>query len=49
MEVLENALAKLSRDSTLSQSVSDVDNILSQLVAAREAISAGKKKGNFVV
>lgn len=42
MDVLEGELAKLQREASLSQGVDDVDKILEQLLAAREAIAAGK-------
>jgi hypothetical protein len=42
MDSLQDDLAKLRRDATLSQSIADVDKIIQQLEKARETIEAGE-------
>lgn len=41
MDALQIELARMAKGATLGQSIEDVDKILEQLVAAREAIANG--------
>jgi prefoldin subunit 5 len=43
MEILQDELAKLRRESSLSQSIDDIDKIIEQLERARESVLAGKE------
>lgn len=45
MDILEKDITTLASQGTLSRTLEDVDEILEQLLAARQSIATGEKEG----